>query len=172
MTTEVEDLAYKLAITSNGAMVYSADLSGTQATHPKLHWALSRWTEKFWIGGTPSAQINIDNNLAYLESTRFLPNFDTSIAIPQTSIANEYANFSSKPFGPLDGIWNGNQARQPRAWGSFRPSSLLGSEDRGYVRHARAVARHRIRSFLWMQRASEFDLATAVPRQTASPGIF
>ena len=30
----------------------------------------------------------------------------------------------------------------------------------------------RIRSFLWMQRASEFDLATAVPRQTASPGIF
>jgi hypothetical protein len=49
---------------------------------------------------------------------------------------------------------------------------FVGSEDRGYVRHARAVARHRIRSFLWMQRASEFDLATAVPRQTASPGIF
>ena len=35
----------------------------------------------------PRPQVNIDNNLAYLESTRFLPNFDTSIAIPQTSIA-------------------------------------------------------------------------------------
>src|SRR5271170_2093113 len=71
----------------NGVTVYSADLSGTQTTNPKLHWALSRWTREFWIGGAPSAQINIDNNLAYLESTRFLPNFDTSIAIPQTSIA-------------------------------------------------------------------------------------
>ncbi len=108
LTTEVEDLAYKLAITSNGATVYSADLSGTQTPHPKLHWALSRWTREFWIGGAPAAQIDIDNNLAYLESTRFLPNFDTSIAIPQTSIANEYATISGKPNGPEDGIWNGN----------------------------------------------------------------
>src|SRR5271154_1243935 len=108
VTTEVEDLAYKLALTSNGETGYSDDLSGTQTTNPKLHWALSRWTREFWIGGAPSAQINIDNNLAYLESTRFLPNFDTSIAIPQTSIAAEYANWSSKTNGPLDGIWNGN----------------------------------------------------------------
>ncbi len=108
LTTELEDLAYKLSITSNGATVYSADLSGTQATHPKIHWALSRWTEKFWIGGTPQAAVNIDNNLAYLESTRYLPNFDTSIAIPQTSIAAEYANYSGKANGPEDGAWNGN----------------------------------------------------------------
>jgi len=108
LTTELEDLAYKLSITSNGAAVYSADLSGTQTTHPKVHWALSRWTQKFWIGGAPQAEVNIDNNLAYLESTRFLPNFDTSIAIPQTSIANEYGNFSGKANGPEDGIWNGN----------------------------------------------------------------
>jgi hypothetical protein len=52
LTTEVEDLAYKSAITSNGATIYSDDLSGTQATYPKLHWALSRWTREFWIGGT------------------------------------------------------------------------------------------------------------------------
>ena len=108
LTTELEDLAYKLSITSNGATVYSADLSGTQTTHPKIHWALSRWTQKFWIGGTPQAQVNIDNNLAYLESTRFLPNFDTSIAIPQTSIAAEYSHFSGKANGPEDGAWNGN----------------------------------------------------------------
>jgi len=117
LTTEVEDLAYKLAITSNGATVYSADLSGTQTTHPKLHWALSRWTREFWIGGTPSAQIDIDNNLAYLESTRFLPNFDTSIAIPQTSIANEYGNFSGKANGPEDGIWNGGSCCWVQAMG-------------------------------------------------------
>ena len=46
LTTELEDLAYKLSITSNGATVYSADLSGTQTTHPKIHWALSRWTRE------------------------------------------------------------------------------------------------------------------------------
>jgi hypothetical protein len=68
LTTEVEDLAYTLSITSNGATVYAADLSGSQATRPKIHWALSRRTQKFWIGGTPSAQVNIDNNLAYLWS--------------------------------------------------------------------------------------------------------
>ena len=108
LTTELEDLAYKLSISSNGATVYSADLSGTQATHSMIHWASSRWTREFWIGGAPSAQINIDNNLAYLESTRYLPNFDTSIAIPQTSIASEYSNFSGKANGPEDGVWNGN----------------------------------------------------------------
>src|SRR5271155_749064 len=107
LTTEVEDLAYKLSLTSNGATIYSADLSGTQTTNPKLHWALSRWTREFWIGGAPSAQINIDNNLAYLESTRFLPNFDTSIAIPQTSIAAEYLNWSSKPNDIYDASWDG-----------------------------------------------------------------
>src|SRR5277367_1188173 len=55
----------------------------------------------------PSAQINIDNNLAYLESTRFLPNFDTSIAIPQTAIAAEYLNWSSKPNDIYDASWDG-----------------------------------------------------------------
>jgi hypothetical protein len=107
LTTEVEDLAYKLSITSNGTAVYSADLSGTQTTHPKLHWALSRWTREFWIGGAPSAQVNIDNNLAYLESTRFLPNYDTSIAIPQTSIAAEYANWTGVPHDIYDARWDG-----------------------------------------------------------------
>ena len=126
LTTEVEDLAYKLAITSNGAAVYSADLSGTQTTHPKLHWALSRWTREFWIGGTPSAQIDIDNNLAYLESTRFLPNFDTSIAIPQTSIANEYANYNGKTNGPLDGIWNGGSCCWVQAMGQAGDNPHIG----------------------------------------------
>jgi hypothetical protein len=112
LTTELEDLAYQLSIKSNGTTVYTKDLTGTTPVgsptkFPQIHWALSRWTEKFWIGGTPQAQVNIDNNLAYLESTRFLPNFDTSIAIPQASIAAEYAHFSGTANGPEDGGWNG-----------------------------------------------------------------
>ena len=107
LTTELEDLAYKLSITSNGTAVYSADLTGTQTPYPKMHNVLSRWTREFWIGGTPSAQINIDNNLAYLESTRYLPNFDTSIVIPQTLIAAEYSLWAGKPNDIYDGDCDG-----------------------------------------------------------------
>ena len=126
LTTELEDVAYKSAITSNGTAVYSDDLLGTQTTHPKLHWALSRWTREFWIGGAPSALIDIDNNLAYLESTRYLPNFDTSIAIPQTSIASEYSNWSGKANGPLDGIWNGNSCCWVQAMGQAGDNPHIG----------------------------------------------
>ena len=109
LTTELEDLAYKLSITSNGTAVYSADLTGTQTPYPKMHNVLSRWTREFWIGGTPQVKVNIDNNLAYLESTRFLPNFDTSIVIPQTSIAAEYSLWAGKPNHIYDGDCDGQR---------------------------------------------------------------
>ncbi len=76
-----------------------------------MHNVLSRWTREFWIGGTPSAQINIDNNLAYLESTRFLPNFDTSIVIPQTLIATEYSLWAGKPNDIYDGDCDGHRGQ-------------------------------------------------------------
>ena len=107
LTDEVEDLAYKLIMAVNPAVVaYTADLTGTQTVNPKEHWAGSRWTRSFWIGGTPSAQVNIDNNLAYLESTRFLPNFDPSISVSPTALAAEYTNYSKNPNAPYDGVWN------------------------------------------------------------------
>ena len=74
-----------------------------------MHNVLSRWTREFWIGGTPSARVNIDNNLAYLESTRYLPNFDTSIVIPQASIASEYLLWSGRPNDIYDGDCDGNR---------------------------------------------------------------
>ena len=118
LTTELEDLAYKLSITSNGTAVYSADLTGTQTPYPKKHNVLSRWTREFWIGGTPSARVNIDNNLAYLESTRYLPNFDTSIIIPQTSIAAEYSLWAGKPNDIYDGNCDGRKVNGRAGWAS------------------------------------------------------
>jgi len=107
LTDEIEDLAYKLIVAVNPAVVaYTADLTGKQTVNPKEHWAGSRWTRSFWIGGTPSAQVNIDNNLAYLESTRFLPNFDPSISVSPTALAAEYTNYSKNPNAPYDGVWN------------------------------------------------------------------
>ncbi|HEV2099178.1 MAG TPA: hypothetical protein VGR45_09660, partial [Stellaceae bacterium] len=112
LSTEIEDLAYKATVrvgaaspggSPNLATGYVVDLTGTQATHPKLHWAGSRWTKTFWIGGTPSAQVDIDNNLAYLESTRFLPNFDTAITVSPSVVTTEYARYTQNANAPYDG---------------------------------------------------------------------
>ena len=122
LSTEIEDLAYKLNCNLvAGKVIYSADLSGTQATHPKLHWAGSRWTRKFWIGGTPSPQVNIDNNLAYLESTRFLPNFDTSITVAPSTVAQEYAFYAQNANDIYDGSWN--QPTNSTTWQTAMPST-------------------------------------------------
>ncbi len=121
LSTEIEDLAYKLNLTSSGKAIYSADLSGKLVTRPKLHWAGSRWTRKFWIGGTPSPQVNIDNNLAYLESTRFLPNFDTSITVAPSTVAQEYAFYAQNANDIYDGSWN--QPTNSTTWQTAMPST-------------------------------------------------
>jgi hypothetical protein len=107
LTTEMEDLAYKLTLTAGNSVAYKADLTGDQAINPKIHFTMSRWTKEFWIGGTPPAQVNIDNNLAYLASTRFLPNFDTSVTVSPAAVASEYANWTSYPHEIYDGAWDG-----------------------------------------------------------------
>ena len=117
LTTELEDMAYTATVQvgavspgagGSPAPTYTVDLSGDQPTHPKEHWARTRWTKTFWIGGTPSPQVNIDNNLAYLESTRFLPNFDTSIQVPVATVTS-YANnnWLNIPHDIYDGQWDG-----------------------------------------------------------------
>ncbi len=111
-TQELEDLAYRLSISAGAdrpAPVYTADLTGTQAKYRKLHWALTTWSERFWLGGTPPAQVDIDDNLAYLEATRFIPNYDTSITVPETAIASEYARWNAHPHDIYDGIWDGGR---------------------------------------------------------------
>jgi hypothetical protein len=89
LSTELEDApAYNLTITGGVASpVTEENLSGL--TQP----ALTVWTKEFWLGGAPQAQVNIDNNLAYLESTRFVPNYDPTVTLSQATIAGDYANW-------------------------------------------------------------------------------
>ena len=113
LTTELEDLAYKLTISGGNrapAIEYSADLTGDQslplakagATIPELDWSLSRWSRTFWLGGAPQAQVNIDNNLAYLESTRFIPNYDTAVN-PTPGFAAYYTAYLNSAHNLYDG---------------------------------------------------------------------
>jgi hypothetical protein len=98
-TEELEDLTYNLTLTAANAIAYTR--SGL------THWALSRWSRSFWLGGTPNPQVDIDNNLAYLESTRFIPNYDPSIAVPASAVAGEYALWTGLPHDLYDGQWDG-----------------------------------------------------------------
>ncbi len=109
-TTQLEDLAYKLSISGGSAspaVEYAADLTGDQATYPKFDWSMSRWSHTFWLGGTPQPEVNINNNLAYLESTRFLPNYDPSVTVPASAIATEYNQWTAHPHDLYDGTWDG-----------------------------------------------------------------
>ena len=115
LTSELEDEAYTATVrvggispggTSASAPTYFLDLSGTQTSNPKEHWALTAWSKSFWLGGTPNPQVNIDNNLAYLESTRFIPNYDPAISVPANAVAAEYGYWTSLPHDLYDGAWD------------------------------------------------------------------
>ncbi|HUC70703.1 MAG TPA: hypothetical protein VMS01_05890, partial [Stellaceae bacterium] len=98
-TQAVEDLSYSLTLTLGNAVPYKR--SGL------THWAMTAWSKSFWLGGTPSPQVDIDNNLAYLESTRFLPNYDTAITVPASAVASEYAQWANSAHDLYDGAWDG-----------------------------------------------------------------
>lgn len=88
-TEEFEDLVYALSLTTGAASptpVYSKA--------PFTHYAGSRWTKEFWIGGAPSA-IAINHNLAYLASTKLVPNYDTSRVVPEATLASVYRTWTS-----------------------------------------------------------------------------
>ncbi|HEY3912275.1 MAG TPA: hypothetical protein VGM07_20675 [Stellaceae bacterium] len=86
LTTELEDVSYALSLTGGAA---------NPATEERLaslsQGAMQTWTKEFWLGGTPPPEVNIDNNLAYLESTRVIPNYDPSIRLSPATIAGDYA---------------------------------------------------------------------------------
>ena len=71
-------------------------------------WAMSSWTKSFWLGGTPNPEINIDNNLAYLELTRFVPNYDPSITRAGDRSSERICGYWTNAAHDLyDGTWDG-----------------------------------------------------------------
>lgn len=84
-TKAFQDQIYSLALKiglSNPQVVYSKPTF--------THYAGSRWTKEFWIGGTPS-NVNINHNLKYLISTKFIPNYDLSKVVPESAISSAYS---------------------------------------------------------------------------------
>ena len=69
---------------------------------------MTAWTKSFWLGGTPQprGQHRQQHGLS-CETTRFLPNYDTSITVPASAIANEYALWTGEQHDIFDGAWDG-----------------------------------------------------------------
>ena len=99
---QLEDISYNLSLT-----IGNTTPTKVYGKTGVVHYAMSSWTKVFWLGSTPSPMVDIDYNLGYLEATRFLPNYDTTIAIPPSTVATEYALWTGKPHDLYDGDWDG-----------------------------------------------------------------
>jgi hypothetical protein len=87
------------------AQTYSVEISGGLTTNDLLyskatvnHHFASRWTKEFSLG-TPAAALNIKHNIAYLASTKALPNFDSRVTLANSSkdaMLNNWSNVSAE----------------------------------------------------------------------------
>lgn len=58
------------------------------------HNQSSRWRKVFWVGDEPP-EVEIHYNLPYLISTGMIPNYDTSLTVPETTISSAYSQWNS-----------------------------------------------------------------------------
>jgi hypothetical protein len=77
------------------------------------HYAATRWTKSFWIGGAPDPRVDIDHGLAHLAATRAFPNFDASLRVPDQVVARTYVDWQKRPKGLYD----------PGGWVKYMPTT-------------------------------------------------
>ncbi|MDC1205332.1 hypothetical protein N8083_00595 [Candidatus Pacebacteria bacterium] len=87
-TEFLQDMTYDLSLTLGGAEWYQKPSF--------FHNAGTAWTRTTWWGGAPEEKIDIDHNLVYLSETRFIPNYDSSLAISESVIASDYSKWLTK----------------------------------------------------------------------------
>lgn len=103
-TEALQDQAYSLALTLGN--------SGPSTVYTKssfTHTARSRWTKDFWLGisAPPDTNLNIDNNLAYLSATNFVPNYNTGTQISSGTLGTEYSLWTGQAKDITDaGSWD------------------------------------------------------------------
>ncbi|NUM35156.1 MAG: hypothetical protein HUU50_11465 [Candidatus Brocadiae bacterium] len=76
------------------------------------HHILSRWTKKFWLGGSVPL-VSINHNVKYLAATKLLNNYDSTVQVSETEIASQYGFWQSASKNLFDA---GN-------WGKYMPGT-------------------------------------------------
>lgn len=88
-----QNFTYDAQVTVGGQPAY------TQAGLTHLHHA--RWRKLFWQGGAEPT-INIKHDTAYLIASRALPNYDQSLTIKETTLADQYKRWSNAGTKPME----------------------------------------------------------------------
>jgi len=80
-----------------GNVNYSVDISQGNTAPSSVytksnfqHNASSRWRKVFWLGHEPP-EVEIHYDLEYLISTGMIPNYDTSLTVPEDTLASAYS---------------------------------------------------------------------------------
>ena len=110
-TSKLQDQSYSVRIStgySSRTVQYDSPLFA--------HTAGSRWTREFWVGSAkPVAKLGIDHGIAYLASTRAIPNYDSRIALSSAAVASLVARWGAARKGPFEaGMWTKEMAKHGR----------------------------------------------------------
>ena len=95
------DETYSVTLTTGSASVATVFANPTFT-----HIGLSRWHKTFWIGSDPPS-VRVDYNLAYLTSTKAIPNYDSSRVLSPSLISsrrNAWAHATRTLQGDAKGI--------------------------------------------------------------------
>ena len=63
------------------------------------HYHHARWRKMFWWGGEP--MVHIKHNTAYLIGTKALPNYDKTVVVSETTLANMKKNWTGARTEPM-----------------------------------------------------------------------
>ncbi|RJR33949.1 MAG: hypothetical protein C4576_27090 [Desulfobacteraceae bacterium] len=99
-TEALQDMTYTLVLKAGNRLpkvVYSKAIL--------THFSATRWTKEVWLGGKPS-EVEIRHGLEYLRRTFFVPNYDTSKAVPESAVISAYRSWLNAPKDLFDsGNW-------------------------------------------------------------------
>lgn len=56
-------------------------------------WAWSTFDWRLWIGGIPTPEVNIDNNIGYWDQTHILPHYDPSLVMNESDLDLYYSHY-------------------------------------------------------------------------------
>lgn len=86
-----QNFVYDVKLTVGGAPVMSKNAL-THAHH-------ARWRKVFWWGASP--RVHVKHNTAYLIATKALPNYDQTVVVPETVLADMKSRFSGAAIEPM-----------------------------------------------------------------------
>lgn len=88
VANSMRDQTYGVTLTSGQT---SPTSMFTQASFN--HIGRSRWYKEYWLQNNAPPAIRMDHNLAYLATTKVIPNYDTSLVLDEALISAEYSGW-------------------------------------------------------------------------------